>query len=147
MKNPNKLIALLFLSGCATPNNNTTVENLIQQINETNKPIIVESNKTYYQAYDVNYPDVSPVFLTKGEAEQYSIDNNFTDNNYPTGHNYIVRPIHHRYEVYLKNDVADDLLYESSSFDIAEEYVDFYKDSHSDIVIYDLIEEEFVTNN
>ena len=24
MKNPNKLIALLFLSGCATPNNNTT---------------------------------------------------------------------------------------------------------------------------
>jgi hypothetical protein len=146
MKNPNKLIALLFLSGCATPNNNTTVENLIQQINEANKPIIVESNKTYYQAYDVNYPDTSPVFLTKGEAEQYLIDNNFTDNNYPTGHNYIVRPIHHRYEVYLKNDVADDLLYESSSFDIAEEYVDFYKDSHSDIVIYDLIEQEFVTN-
>lgn len=147
MKNPNKLIALLFLSGCATPNNNTTVENLIQQINETNKPIIVESNQTYYQAYDVNYPDISPVFLTKEEAEQYSINNNFTDDDYPTGHNYIVRPIHHRYEVYLKNDVADDLLYESSSFDIAEEYVDFYKDSHSDIVIYDLIKQEFVTNN
>jgi len=147
MKNPNKLIALLFLSGCATPNNNTTVENLIQQINEANKPIIVESNKTYYQAYDVNYPDASPVFLTKEEAEQYSINNNFTDDDYPTGHNYIVRPIHHRYEVKLKNDISNDLLYESNSFDIAEEYVDFYKDAHSDIVIYDLIKQEFVTNN
>jgi len=146
MKNPNKLIALLFLSGCATPNNNTTAENLIQQINETNKPKIVESNKTYYQAYDVNYPDVSPVFLTRGEAEQYSIDNNFTDDDYPTGHNYIVRPIHHRYEVKLKNDVADYILHESGSFNIAEEYVDFYKDAHSDIYIYDLIKEEIVVN-
>jgi hypothetical protein len=73
MKNPNKLIALLFLSGCATP-------------------------------------------------------------------------INHRYEVYLKNDVSNDLLYESNSFDIAEEYVDFYKDSHSDIYIYDLIKQEFVAN-
>ena len=58
-----------------------------------------------------------------------------------------MRPIHHRYEVKLKNDISNDLLYESNSFDIAEEYVDFYKDAHSDIVIYDLIKQEFVTNN
>ena len=95
-----------------------------------------------YQAYDQNWrddPSINPVFDTKSEAEEYAKRNNMGgliagD----TSHSYIVREVNFRYEVRQVNDLINDLLHTSRTFNDAYEYVVEYSSSHSDLIIYDL---------
>ena len=87
-----------------------------------------------YQAYDANWAhdhSIHPVFETKEEAQKYA--DTFND-----GHSYIVREVNFRYEVRQVNDLINDLLHTSRTFNDAYEYVVEYSSSHSDLIIYDL---------
>ena len=93
----------------------------------------------FYQAHDPNWasdPTINPIFATKSEAEEYAKRNNM--NQFEGGHSYIVREIDYRYEVRQVNDLVNDLLYTSDSYNDAYEYVVEYSSSHSDLIIYDL---------
>ena len=96
-----------------------------------------------YQAHDPNWenePSINPVFETREEAEDYANRNNMsTDRSSNTiGHSYIVREVNFRYEVRQVNDLLNDLLHTSRTFNDAYEYVVEYSSSHSDLIIYDL---------
>ena len=94
MKKTLALIPLIILSGCETisqsPNKVDKVEvteytselnNLLLKMNEAAQVNFIESNKPYWQAYDPNYPDVSPVFYSRVDAEEYAYTNNFNRRN------------------------------------------------------------------
>ena len=70
------------------------------------------------------------------EAEEYAKRNNMND--LKTGHSYIVREVNYRYEVRQVNDLINDLLHTSRTFNNAYDYVVEYSSSHSDLIIYDL---------
>ena len=75
--------------------------------------------------------------LTKLErsepAEKYAKENNMGNN-----HSYQVREVNFRYQVRQRNDLTDELLHTSRTFNNAYEYVVEYSSSHSDLIIYDL---------
>ena len=106
----------------------------------------VEHHTIYYQAYDWQYdsPSVNPVFLNLQSAQEYAAGNNIVDG-VPTGHEYIVRVVNHRYEVRLQDDVVDDILFTSTHLDPAKKYVDTYSEYHSDLFIYDLVSGDVVS--
>ena len=160
MKKTLALIPLIILSGCETisqsPNKverveineyHSEVNNLLLKMNEAAQVNFIESNKPYWQAYDPNYPDVSPVFYSRVDAEEYAYTNNFNRVNQPTGHEYVVREISHRFEVRLMHDDSNDVLYISDLLYDAEKYVDHYKQSHSDMYIFDLVEQNITSYN
>ena len=93
----------------------------------------------FYQAYDPDWEhdhSIHPVFNTKAEAEEYANRNNM--NEFQGGHSYIVREVNYRYEVRQVNDLVNDLLHTSRTFNNAYEDVVEYSSSHSDLIIYDL---------
>jgi len=92
-------------------------------------------NSFFWQAHEPTWddPSINPVFDTKAEAEQYAKENNMGNN-----HSYQVREVNFRYEVRQVNDLMNDLLHTSRSFNNAYEYVVQYSSSHSDLIIYDL---------
>ena len=146
----NKINILLtaFLVGCGTTSIPTSIEDYDEErvareakklgmrpvdylhySNNKNLPPLV-----LYQAYDANWAhdhSIHPVFEAKEEAQKY-VDT-FND-----GHSYIVREVNFRYEVRQVNDLVNDLLYTSRTFNDAYEYVVEYSSSHSDLIIYDL---------
>ena len=159
MKIASSLITLFILSGCAittssinkssdiAPNKQeyySLVNELLNEMNKASQANFIESNKAYWQAYDHKYPNVSPVFYTRVDAEEYAYANNFNRDNVPTGHEYVVRQINHRFEVRLTHDETNDVLYMSDLLYDAKKYVDHYKDSHSDIYIYDLVGQNII---
>ena len=100
-----------------------------------NKP----TQRFLWQAHDPKWadePSINPVFESMAEAEEYAKRNNMND--LKTGHSYIVREVNYRYEVRQVNDLINDLLHTSRSFNNAYEYVVEYSSSHSDLIIYDL---------
>jgi len=162
MKTASSLITLFILSGCGittssvnkssdnAPNKqeyHSLVNELLAEMNQASQVNFIESNKPYWQAYDPNYPDVSPVFYSRVDAEEYAYANNFNRVNQPTGHEYVVRQINHRFEVRLMHDDTNDVLYISDLLYDAEKYVDHYKQSHSDIYIFDLVEQNITSYN
>lgn len=94
--------------------------------------------KLQYQAWDASFPEVSPMFDTWEEAEQYALENNMNGDGDFTGHTYEIREINYKYEVRLQNDAVDDQLYTSDDLDSALEYVKVYGQSHDDIYIYNV---------
>ena len=105
----------------------------------------------FYQAHDPNWahdPSINPVFESRMEAEEYAKRNNMeqwqgdqernTEDLLTIGHSYIVREIDYRYEVRQVNDLANDLLHTTSTFNDAYEYVVEYSSAHSDLIIFDL---------
>jgi hypothetical protein len=175
MKAISTLIALFFFAGCETtkpdwgkyrgtdniiPRRSATtqtigliekdylVSELIRSMNEAGQVNYIEPNKTYYQAYDPNFPEVSPVFYSKNDAHEYARLNNYNHyDNQPTGHAYIVKPINHRFEVRMSNAIENNVLFTCHLLKDAEQYVGFFKESHSDLLIYDLIEQDIVGIN
>tara|TARA_R100000808_G_scaffold1019_7_gene4887 strand:- start:1487 stop:2050 length:564 start_codon:yes stop_codon:yes gene_type:complete len=175
MKKLLALIPLIILSGCVTvtdflnrkneadwkhtghpPNKtqiieiaeyNSELNNLLLKMNEAAQVNFIEYNTKYYQAYDATFPDVSPIFYTKVDAEEYADANNFNKDNDPTGHQYVVREVSHRFEVRILNDVQNELLYTSNNLRDAESYMNHYKSNHNDLILYDLIEQNITSYN
>lgn len=130
------LLALgaLSLTGC------NTIEKFL------NKPNSADWNHVQalppvlqYQAWDPSFPEVSPLFNTQEEAEQYALENNMNGDGTVTGHSYTVREVNYKYEVRIQNDSIDDQLYTSNDINDALNYVEEYKHSHSDIYVYDIV--------
>ena len=93
-----------------------------------------------YQAWDSSFPEVSPLFNTLEEAEQYAEEYNMLpDDDGETGHSYIVREVDYKYEVRLQNESGDHQLYTSNNIDDAMSYMEEYGRSHSDLYLYDII--------
>ena len=114
-------------------------------------PIHQYDEPVFYQAHDPNWahdPSINPVFESREEAEEYAKRNNMnqwkddqdrsTEDLLAIGHSYIVREIDYRYEVRQVNDLDNNLLHTSDTFNDAYEYVVEYSSSHSDLIIYDL---------
>ena len=135
------LLALgaLSLTGC------NTIDRLL---NKQNINYDIDTATVYYQAYDWQFdsPSANPIFETFEEAEAYANGNNVSGGQ-STGHQYIVRRVSHRYEVRLQDDVADDVMFTSTELEPAEEYVNAYSKSHSDLFIYDLVNGDVVDVN
>lgn len=159
MKTASSLITLFILSGCGittssvnkssdnAPNKqeyHSLVNELLADMNRASQVGFIESNKAYWQAYDHKYPNVSPVFYSRADAEEYAYTNNFNRVNQPTGHEYVVRQINHRFEVRLMHDDTNDVLYMSDLLYDAKQYVAHYEQSHSDIYIYDLVGQNII---
>jgi hypothetical protein len=147
----NKIILLLtaFLVGCGTTSIPTSIEDYDEErvAREAKKlgmrPVdylhYVNNQKStqlfLWQAHDPTWddPSINPVFDTKAEAEKYAKENNMGNH-----HSYQVREVNFRYEVRQVNDLINDLLHTSLTFNNAYDYVVEYSSSHSDLIIYDL---------
>jgi len=160
MKKTLALIPLIILSGCETISQSqnkvdkvevteytSELNNLLLKMNEAAQVNFIEYNNKYYQAYDVTYPDVSPIFYTKLDAEEYAETHNYNKDNDPTGHKYIVREISHRFEVRVVNDAQNEVLYTSNNLREVESYMNHYKSNHNDLILYDLIEQNITSYN
>ena len=103
-------------------------------------PVESEKTFTWYQAFDEKWkhdPGINPIFVTREEAEAYADSNNFSGDR-KTGHKYIVREVDYRYVIRIMNLSTNELLYTTSEFNDAYEYVVEYSSAHSDLVIFDL---------
>jgi hypothetical protein len=101
-----------------------------------------------YQAWDYQYPNISPAFVIKEEAKEYATMNNYGFNGRrPTGHKYVVREIGHRYEILHQNDAVNNVIFTSANLKEAEGYLNTYKTNHTDLVIMDLLTQEIVGVN
>jgi hypothetical protein len=159
MKKTLALVPLIILSGCVTITQSPTKVNdglieynnelnfLLAKMNEAAQVNFIEYDSKYYQAYDATFPDVSPVFYSKDDAQEYALANNFNHDNDPTGHQYVVREVSHRFEVRLVNDAINDILYTSPHLREAKQYLNEYKTNHDDLVIYDLVNQVVVGIN
>ena len=155
------LIALIFLSGCETnkpdwgkyrgEGHKHTKFNSHDLLPD---PFLIGVNYTLdtskdfvlYQAWDYKHPDVSPVFFTKEEAQKYADENN-TSNGRPTGHKYIVRQVSHRFEVRHQNDAVNYAIFISHALSESKDYLNKYKANHTDLFIFDLMNQEIVGVN
>ena len=101
-----------------------------------------------YQAWDHRHPDICPVFFSRRDAQKYADENNFrlTDGQ-PTGHNYIVKEIIYRYEVRHQHDAINDVIFTSYALNESEKYLNTYKTNHTDLVIFDLVNQKVVGVN
>jgi len=80
-----------------------------------------------YQAYDPNFPKVSPLFDTPEEAQAYATLNNGDG---LVGHSYVVREVDFKYEVRHKNGSRDDQLHTTHSLAEARKYLEEYEINH-----------------
>ena len=137
---------LLLLQGCKVNTADKSSQSIeqVSQLSFLEEPILIDSGKTYYQAFDSKYPDISPVFHKQEDAELYAEINNFDKYGEPTGHEYEVREINHRFEVRLTHNFSNNILYKSNLLYNAEDYLDHYEKSYGDVYIYDVIEQDFV---
>ena len=133
------LVALLYF-GCSSQI--STSENVINDW--------VDGEVIYYQAYDANWddPTISPIFLTKAEAQEYVDRNNIGSQlAQDTSHKYIVRVINYRYEIRQVNDWMDEVLHTTNSKEDGVKYVEQFMSAHEDLFMYDLKTGELVINS
>ena len=133
------LVALLYF-GCSSQI--STSENVINDW--------VDGEVIYYQAYDANWddPTISPIFLTKAEAQEYVDRNNIGSQlAQDTSHKYIVRVINYRYEIRQVNDWKDEVLHTTNSKEDGVKYVEQFRSAHEDLFMYDLKTGKLVINS
>ena len=133
------LVALLYF-GCSSQI--STSENVINDW--------VDGEVIYYQAYDANWddPTISPIFLTKAEAQEYVDRNNIGSQlAQDTSHEYIVRVINYRYEIRQVNDWKDEVLHTTNSKEDGVKYVEQFRSAHEDLFMYDLKTGKLVINS
>tara|TARA_Y100001937_G_C6956220_1_gene256868 strand:+ start:94 stop:567 length:474 start_codon:yes stop_codon:yes gene_type:complete len=133
------LVALLYF-GCSSQI--STSENVINDW--------VDGEVIYYQAYDANWddPTISPIFLTKAEAQEYVDRNNIGSQlAQDTSHKYIVRVINYRYEIRQVNDWRDEVLHTTNSKEDGVKYVEQFRSAHEDLFMYDLKTGKLVINS
>ena len=133
------LVALLYF-GCSSQI--STSENVINDW--------VDGEVIYYQAYDANWddPTISPIFLTKAEAQEYVDRNNIGSQlAQDTSHEYIVRVINYRYEIRQVNDWRDEVLHTTNSKEDGVKYVEQFRSAHEDLFMYDLKTGKLVINS
>ncbi len=133
------LVALLCF-GCSSQI--STSENVINDW--------VDGEVIYYQAYDANWddPTISPIFLTKAEAQEYADRNNIGSQlAQDTSHKYIVRVINYRYEIRQVNDWKDEVLHTTNSKEDGVKYVEQFRSAHEDLFMYDLKTGNLVINS